>query len=148
MKQPITSFEFTEVKNSEIHGFGVFAIHDIPKGTIWWRADIHSNVIMLNREQYENLYRSENNPLKQNLWTVFSTYAYYSQLHDSLVLCLDNARYVNHSDAPNSGPGCDLNPLASVALRDIKKGEEITENYDNYDPCPWAEILKFTEIEY
>lgn len=148
MKQPITSFEFTEVRNSKIHGFGVFAKQDIPKGTVWWKGEIDSNVILLNREQYQNLYRSENNPLKESLWNVFSTYAYYSQKHDGLVLCLDNARYVNHSDTPNSGPGEDGNPLASVALRDIKKGEEITEDYDVYDHCAWAEILKFTAVEY
>lgn len=26
-------------KQSEVHGFGLFADEDIPKGSIWWVAD-------------------------------------------------------------------------------------------------------------
>ena len=98
---------------------------------------------MFNKEQYFNFQRSADNQLKFDFWKMLSTYSYFSALHDSLVICLDNARYVNHSDTPNSGPAADQNPLISIALRDIAKGEEILEDYDVYDNCPWAEILKF-----
>ena len=39
--------------------------------------------------------------------------------------CVDNARYMNHSDAPNATE----KPDGTYAARDIKKGEEIVCNY-------------------
>ncbi len=52
------------------------------------------------------------------------------------VLWLDNKtgfkvscdlKYINHSDRPNA---CYYDDLSVVALRNIKKGEEITHNYE------------------
>lgn len=143
MDQISSSFDFTAARHSLIHGIGVFAKRDIPKGTIWWKGKVNKNVLLLNRMQYVNFQLSERNGLKDAFWDMISTYSYYSLKLDSLIVCLDNARYVNHSDDPNSGPSNDLNPLMSIALRDIQLGEEIFENYDHYDTCPWAEILKF-----
>ena len=137
-----TSFDLTEVKRSAIHGFGVYAKADIKQGTIWWKGEIDKNVLLFNKDQYFNFQRSANNKLKADFWKMLSTYSYYSNQLDSLIVCLDNARYVNHADLPNSGPAADHNPLISIALRDIEKGEEILEDYDVYDQCPWAEILK------
>ena len=137
------SFDLTEARQSPIHGLGVFAKRDIPKGTVWWRGEKDVNVLLFNRQQYLHFQQSAGNSLKDAFWEVLATYSYYSRQLDSLIVCLDNARYVNHSDEPNSGPDETQNPLLSVALRDIKAGEEILENYDHYDFCPWVEILKF-----
>ena len=44
----------------------------------------------------------------------------------SLILCWDIARFVNHSCAPSClAPGYDF----EVAVRDIKSGEELTDDY-------------------
>ncbi len=137
-----SSFDLTEVKQSPIHGFGVYAKADIPKGTAWWNGEVDNNVLLFNKNQYLNFQRSADNQLKVDFWKMLSTYSYYSTKLDSLIICLDNARYVNHSELPNSGPAPDQNPLISIALRDILQGEEILEDYDLYDLCPWAEILK------
>jgi uncharacterized protein len=52
---------------------------------------------------------------------------------------------VNHSNEPNCGsaPGASDESMwqYSVALRDIKKGEEITESYATYDSSSWLENL-------
>lgn len=29
----------TQIKESPIHGVGVFAMEDIPKGSVWWTMD-------------------------------------------------------------------------------------------------------------
>jgi len=50
-----------------------------------------------------------------------------------VMLNLDNARYSNHSENPSAG----LDPLDDnlcIALRAIKRGEEITCNYHEFDP--------------
>lgn len=139
------TISLTYVKQSPIHGFGVFAAQDIRKGTIWWKGMSDENILLLTRLNYESLKLSEPNQLKKTFWKMFSTYSYYSTKLDSLILCLDNARYVNHSDYPNSGPSQNQNPLISIALRNIDKDEEICEDYDQYDQCPWAMVLKFDE---
>jgi len=93
--------------------------------------------------QYKTYKASEKNTITDTLWELFTKYAYYSKELDSLVLCLDNARYVNHAAEPNSGATIDFDPLISIALKDIMEGEEILENYNNYEDCSWLDILKF-----
>ena len=43
----------------------------------------------------------------------------------------DDADYWNHSDSANTGfgPGPDSDPYSTYALRDIKKGEELLDDY-------------------
>jgi uncharacterized protein len=142
-KKTAHSFELTQVMKSPVHGLGLFAKIDIPKGTEWWRGEPDKNILLFSEEQYLNLNRSEKKGMNPFFWKMLATYSYYSKKHGSLVLCLDNARYVNHSLQPNSGQNKDKDPLASVAIRDIKAGEEILENYEEYDPCPWVAILDF-----
>lgn len=132
-----SSFDFIEVKESPVHGFGAFAKRDIPKGTVWWKGEIEHNVLLLNKAQYQNFQLSARNPIKAEFEKMVAIYSYYSAKLDALIICLDNARYVNHSAEPNSGSGPDQDPLQSIALRDIKKGEEILEDYHGYDVCPW-----------
>jgi SET domain-containing protein len=55
----------------------------------------------------------------------------YTYLDDSgtYILCGDNAKYMNHEDAPN----CDDHGLYTVAMRDIPLGEELTTDYRAFD---------------
>ncbi|MFT6792932.1 MAG: SET domain-containing protein [Rubritalea sp.] len=130
---------YVELRPSPLHGFGLFAKKDIPKDTIWWKSK-RSNVLLLNHSHYRTLQESHVNDTMDNLLNIASFYGYYSAKLDSIVICLDNARYVNHSHVPNSGAPSNGDPLSSVSLRDIYAGEEITEDYANYDACPWSKI--------
>lgn len=64
----------------------------------------------------------------------------------SLVWLMDNSRYTNHSNQPNSGYAevfrSDSQTVSSMfcsaVIRDVKAGEEIFEDYRPYDQCPWA----------
>lgn len=128
--------EIAETRMSPIHGLGLFAKVDIPAGTVWWSAR-PGTVLLISQAQYKSLSGSTRNPLSEQLLTALTTYCYYAASLDSLVLCLDNARFVNHSDNPNSGAAESAEALIAVALRDIKQGDEIFENYFHYDECPW-----------
>lgn len=132
-------FELTEVKPSPISGLGLFAKRRLPKGTLWWNAT-PEEVLMFPRNQYQILCQSVHSPLIQNMIKAIQTYSYYEKKYDALILCVDNARFVNHSFTPNSGPDSHRTPLQSYALRDIEEGEEILENYLGYDQCPWADV--------
>lgn len=109
----------TYLDKSIIDGIGVFSKNDLPKGTIIWKFNPH-----LDRILYGNDHRSsiEMRFLKK--------YAYYDIQLRHWILCVDNDRFTNHSDDPNTGP----NDAGEVyALRDIIAGEELTVNYWDID---------------
>lgn len=127
--------EYTEVKTSKIHGFGLFAKKLIPKGTIWWHAR-PKDVLIITKKQFLTLDKSQKTTPVNNFIQVLLTYSYYDEVFDVLVFCLDNSKYVNHSLNPNSGT-IDEHSINAIASRDIQPGEEITENYSRYVMCDW-----------
>lgn len=131
--------KFFEVKESSIPrvGVGLYSRIFLPKGTKWWKGN-ESNTLLMSKEQYTALGQSHMTFKSQIMMQGLQTYCYYEKKIDSIVWCLDDARYVNHSIQPNSGFDQFKTPLLSVALRDIEPGEEIFENYENYDYCTWA----------
>jgi len=116
----------TYVDKSPIHGLGVFAGEDIAEGTkIWEFVEGFDQVI-----PEENVAK-----FPQQAQDYLETYAYV--LNGKLFLCGDHGVYTNHSDVPNTGPAPgaaeDNGYGYEVALRDIKKGEEITSDYRVFD---------------
>jgi SET domain-containing protein len=111
----------TRLGPSTIHGIGVFADEDIPKGKLVWSFNPLIDRA-LTREEIEGL-----PALAQEFIKIYGFYR-----DDKCVLCGDYGKFVNHSSTPNLEPPED----ESFALRDIKRGEELTEDYDNYDDEP------------
>lgn len=113
----------TNLKYSEIHGLGCFAGEDIKKGQTVWRFDEGIDLVFK---------ESDLSKFPVSFVEFLKMYA-YSPLADSeksYVLCADNARHMNHDENPNLDETPDgLN----VALRDIKAGEELTCNYNQFD---------------
>lgn len=103
---------------SKIHGVGVIAIRDIKQGQRlnltggngrWIRTDLEKVV-------------PEVRKLICQRWPIEKDgYPYLSPNDDALLIS-----FVNHSDTP-----C-YNNNTDTAIRDIKKGEEITSNYGEY----------------
>jgi len=131
--------ELVEVRRSPLHGAGVFAVTDIPEGTVWWSAEV-ADTITIARTQFETLASSASSPASDALMSGIQEYSIYLAALDVMVLIPDNGRFVNHSDKPNSGAAVAGTELRSVALRDIAAGEEIVEDYGTYDHCPWEGI--------
>ena len=131
--------DLTEVRNSPLEGFGIFAKVFIPKGTIWWRA-APNDILLIKREQFLTFEDSKHSPLIESLRHCILLYSFYNKDYDALVFCLDNARYVNHSYTPNSENEPGENHFSSISLRDINPGEELLEDYSVYELCPWADI--------
>lgn len=97
------------IKMSKIHGKGVFANKEFKKGQVVIKWKIKN---LLTKEEVEKLSTKEKR--------------YVSYFKDGkYILYGEPERYVNHS--------CEANTTtkngADVAVRDIKKGEEITANY-------------------
>jgi SET domain-containing protein len=109
----------TELRPSKIHGIGVFLIEPVKEGQLIWRFDSRIDRV------YSQAELGSLPPLMQRYLRVYSTWHEGLQLW---VLCGDNGRHFNHSDAPNTvsdgvGFGDD------VAARDLPAGTELTTDY-------------------
>jgi hypothetical protein len=96
-------------------GFGVFATHRIPKGTLTWvRDDLDQAVDPGRVVALPPAYRA-----------LLDKYT-FRDTSGRHILCWDLGRFLNHSCAPTClGPEADF----EVAVRDIRPGEELTDDY-------------------
>jgi uncharacterized protein len=115
----------TFVANSEIHGLGLFAAEDIPKGTEIWRF-VPGIDIKIPPSVVENL-----DPIRKEY---ILNYTYVNKVTGEHILPADSDRYTNHSKNPNTqNIGFAQEEGVTVATRNIKKGEEITTNYNEFE---------------
>lgn len=113
----------TYVGPSSIEGVGVFASAEILEGTRIWRLDL----------KFDRLFRPEevtalSEPERQFVERYGYTYPYDPTV---TVIEMDNGRFMNHSDDPNTDF---TNPDAGFALRTIAANEELTCNYGEFEP--------------
>ncbi|NQV12621.1 SET domain-containing protein [Candidatus Uhrbacteria bacterium] len=119
----------TVTRASEIHGIGLFADQDIAKGTVVWVFESDLD-ISVSKEGYESL------PEVQKHF--FDHYGYWSDQLDLYICAADGWRYTNHSEKANVvtvnlATGCEGQ---DVAIRDIKKGEELLFDYRSFGEDP------------
>lgn len=119
----------TITKQSDVHGIGLFADEDIPKGTVIWEFDPGLD-ISITKDEYSRL----SSVSKQ----FFDHYGYWSDELDIYICAADGWRFTNHSKNPNTGTinSSKGNEGQDVALRDIKKGEEILFDYRSFGEDP------------
>jgi SET domain-containing protein len=115
----------TRIAPSTIHGIGVFAVDPIAAGTPVWR--FHKGLDMeFGAEVLDGL--------PAHVRTFFAHYGYLDRNVKRIILCFDDARFVNHSDTPNVATDYAQDPYGlDVALRDIAAGEEITMDYAGFE---------------
>lgn len=119
----------TKIGPSKIEGTGLFADEDIPKDTVIWEFNPLLDRIYT-EEEYELL-----PPLAREY---ADKYSFYDK--GKYILCGDHAIFTNHSETEQNIGSTDE---VSFALRDIKKGEEIVDNYDDYDEDPHDKVINF-----
>jgi SET domain-containing protein len=113
--EELNTYVKTRIAPSEIHGVGVVALRDIHKGERVYADNVakgyslpYSNFGKLFPEVKEHILEQWPNVINGSVF-------FYPTIRIQA--------YMNHSDDPNYDPKTD------VALKDIKKGEEITEDY-------------------
>ena len=115
----------TRLAQSPIHGFGVYAAGLIPKGTPVWRFERG-----LDMEFDPGIVET----LPEHVRAFFSHYGYLDRNMRRIILCFDDARFVNHSDTPNVATDYAQDAYGlDVALRDIAAGEELTMDYAGFE---------------
>jgi SET domain-containing protein len=117
----------TYLDRSPIHGLGVFASEFIRKETKIWRF-VEGFDRCYTPKQFARLPKQAREYLK--------SYAY--RVDGEILFTADNDHYINHSDDPNTY----LKNGYVLARRNIRKGEEITNDYREFDPALCAGFLK------
>ncbi len=113
----------TKLSLSGIHGIGLFADEFIPKDSVVWKYS----------KALDRVYAQVELDKMDKLDKEFlETYCF--KYHGKYYLCVDDARFMNHSEKPNcTDIGVDdvtENDLGStIAKVDIQKGEELTCDY-------------------
>lgn len=130
------------VGDSPIHGKGLFALEDIPKGVVYWVYQnscdsvpapvegFHENPNKINKKEDLDAIKDG-----EKLHSILRCSFYYADA-DVLIQVNDGSEFMNHWEDPNSqiiyNQEKDYRKLVSVTLRDIKAGEEVVEDYSNY----------------
>jgi SET domain-containing protein len=119
-----------EIRDSSIDGKGVFALESIPKGTIVWQYTEGHDKKMAPKE-FDDLDEATKTSLQRIAYLSPTTKLWVMPPND------DPACYTNHN--PNGfntsvsfEPKISEEPLFR-ANRDIKVGDEITNNYTDFD---------------
>ena len=116
----------TLVRESPIHGLGLFAAEFVAQGTVIWRFTPGFD------QRFSTDVVAE---MPVVLQEYVRTYAWLSRQSGLYCFAADNGKYVNHSSQPNSIsnhlPSED--EVITVALKDIFPGDEITDDYASFD---------------
>lgn len=111
----------TKIGPSKIHGIGLFADENIPRGKVVWKFNpIIDKAITI----------EETKTLPGFTQEYIQKYSFFND--GKYILCGDYAIFTNHSDNPNLESVDEM----SVAAHDIQNGEELTDNYNSYDEEP------------
>lgn len=111
----------TDIRQSKVHGIGLFAAQYIPKGTVTWQY----------HPGYDPTY-SENDLqiMPATAREQLLKYLYWDKDLNLYILCSDDQRFINHDSV---SPNIISTPNQDVAARDIFPGEELLCDYDGYD---------------
>jgi SET domain-containing protein len=111
----------TFLSASCIHGIGLFAAEPIAKGTVIWRFDARVD---------RRLTKEEREDLPEPARSFVAKYSYPEFVgSDVHFIDGDDARFMNHSDTPNTD--CQVD---TIATRHIAVGEELLCDYRQFHP--------------
>ena len=104
-------------------GLGLFCRERVAAGTPIWRLDPGLDLV---------LDRLPEDPVLREFVEIYA----YMPLEGPTrwVICLDNARFINHADAPNTADA----PETTTATEDLPPGTEITSDYRSFCRNPFA----------
>jgi SET domain-containing protein len=109
---------------SKYHGIGLFAGEDLPKGTLIYTPSPLLDV-NLTQEQFDSLADSEKREVQ---W-----WGFFDEPSQKWHVDFDVTHFINHSYDANITQNLEHKDAYLIATRDIKKGEELTQNYLEFE---------------
>lgn len=124
----------TYVAPSRISGMGLFSAVELKKGArIWMFADnVDWRITKEEFAAFPEPYRAR------------MQHYVYEEESGVLILCGDNAKFMNHDPNPNCS---DADPQFTVTLRPIRPHEELTCNYLEFDRISQRGGLEFQPLQ-
>jgi SET domain-containing protein len=117
IKSTVTRQPYYTVRDSKIHGKGVFATRKIPAGTL---VIEYTGELLSSRQAVQRYNPSPDNP----------THTFYFSLENGKVIDgANDARWINHACEPNCEAREEDGRIFIYALRDIQRGEELYYDY-------------------
>jgi SET domain-containing protein len=117
----------TYLDKSKVHGLGVFAGQSIPKGAKIWR-------FVYGFDRFYTRKRLAKLPKQARDYINLHGY----QWKNEILLSMDYDTFMNHSENPNT----DFHNGYVIARNNIRKGEEITNDYRAFEAAFCAAFLK------
>jgi len=125
----LQSQTYVMIKPSPLHGIGVFAIRDIPKGTKDIFSEGFGDWIKVSKDEVDALPMHSRELIENHC--LFDEDSYFIPEYGFKLV--DLVIYLNHSEAPNV---ISLNDGEQFeALVDIKEGEELLVDYGTIVEC-------------
>ena len=126
-----------EIRETDKHGKGIFALENVKKGACVWEYVLYSNA---NANGNANVKEFDEQQSQTYLNSLPDLEAQQSFLNlsfgkdDVLCLILDDGQYMNHAEASDPQCNCktDLKTGHCFATREIKAGEQLFEDYATF----------------
>ena len=109
---------------SDLHGVGLFSDEYIKRGEVVYTASPMLD-INITQEQFDTLDIREKQEIKY--------WGHWNEIEEKWHVDFDASRYINHSFRSNLTQGEECERLVLVATRDIRIGEELTQNYLEFE---------------
>jgi len=113
-----------QLDKSDKHGIGLFANENIRKGQLVYTA---SSVLDVNisPEQFETLNEREKHEVRY--------WGFWDEANGVWHVDFDVTRFINHSFQPTLTQDSAHTDAYLITTRDVKKGEELTQNYIEFE---------------
>lgn len=113
-----------KLKQSGIHGIGLFADESISKGTVVYTASPLLDV-NISQKQFESLDPKERKEIE---W-----WGFWDEPNNVWHVDFDVSKFINHSFDSTLTQDSNKADALLVTTRDIEKGEELTQNYLEFE---------------
>jgi SET domain-containing protein len=113
-----------KLRASDFHGIGLFTDQEIKKGELIYTA---STLLDLNitQEQFDSLHQNEKDEI---LW-----WGFFDEPSQKWHVDFDVSKFINHSKEATVTQDENHDEAYLVATRDIKAGDELTQNYLEFE---------------
>jgi hypothetical protein len=127
-----------EIRDTRDFGKGIFILEEIKVGSCVWFYKLNENVFEYDEEKTIHHLNVMNN-LQDQQHFLDITFG----KNDMLCLITDDGKYMNHADKSSYNFNCktDLMTGNCYALRDIKIGEQLFEDYSTFSHPEFLYIL-------
>lgn len=116
----------TKIKESEVHGIGLYADEFIPQGTLVWKFT----------PGFDKKFTAKQISEFPDLLQIYLyKYTWKSKKSGMYCFCSDNGKHFNHSENPNVLSEYRDNEDESLvfAIKDINIGEELLDDYSSFE---------------